>query len=569
MAGSEYYDHTTYPSNGASGSASAMRSELNNIELGFDKAVPLAGNANKLVKVNSGAAAQTTSIISDDGATATVAGALTATGALTGASLAVTTPVPVTQGGTGRATGTTAYGLIAAGTTATGAQQTLPAGATTEILIGGGTSALPVWTTATGTGAPVRDTSSTLVTPLLGTPTSGTLTNCTGLPAGGLTATATDKLFGRSTAGAGVGEEITCTAAGRALLDDADAAAQLVTLGAAALAGSASQAFSAGKLTVSGTTSGISITNANSTEAYQANIAGSMTFNSASLYAQAISTTITGGASTTAMRGLLLNTTFTPTANPAIQNILNQFTLDSGSSPASVYGINGIFTLGASALGGTIANFYGNAVGFTPNAAATTPITTWTSYHASNIADGTAMAVGTAYSFLSAMNSAAGTRWGFYHGGTANNAFNGNCRFGGVTAPTVAVDVTGAILATTTILSSGATSGIGYTTGAGGSVTQLTSITTAVTLNKICGRISCYAGTYNANTQYEFTVNNTAAAGNDFIAINENGSNKGLVITANSGTNAFIVVIRNVTAANITPAGGLALNFGILKVVAS
>lgn len=43
--------------------------------------------------------------------------------------------------------------------------------------------------------------------------------------------TATDKLLGRSTAGAGVIEEIACTAAGRALLDDADAAAQRTTLG--------------------------------------------------------------------------------------------------------------------------------------------------------------------------------------------------------------------------------------------------------------------------------------------------------------------------------------------------
>jgi hypothetical protein len=46
---------------------------------------------------------------------------------------------------------------------------------------------------------------------------------------------ATDRLLGRSTAGAGDIEEITCTAAGRALLDDADSAAQLTTLGAAAV----------------------------------------------------------------------------------------------------------------------------------------------------------------------------------------------------------------------------------------------------------------------------------------------------------------------------------------------
>jgi hypothetical protein len=47
---------------------------------------------------------------------------------------------------------------------------------------------------------------------------------------------ATDRLLGRSTAGAGSVEEITCTAAGRALIDDADAAAQRTTLDLGSLA---------------------------------------------------------------------------------------------------------------------------------------------------------------------------------------------------------------------------------------------------------------------------------------------------------------------------------------------
>lgn len=100
---------------------------------------------------------------------------------ITGGSITGITDLVVADGGTG--VSTLADGGLVIGNAAA-AVEVVAAGATTEILVGGGASTAPVWTTATGSGAPVRATSPTLVTPLLGTPTSGTLTNCTGTAAG-------------------------------------------------------------------------------------------------------------------------------------------------------------------------------------------------------------------------------------------------------------------------------------------------------------------------------------------------------------------------------------------------
>lgn len=62
----------------------------------------------------------------------------------------------------------------------------------------------------------------------------------------------TDRLLGRSTAGTGNVEEITCTTAGRAILDDADASAQRTTLGLAI--GTNVQAYDAGLASIAGLT---------------------------------------------------------------------------------------------------------------------------------------------------------------------------------------------------------------------------------------------------------------------------------------------------------------------------
>ncbi len=117
-----------------------------------------------------GAGSGTVSSINVSGGTTgltTSGGPVTTSGTITLAGV-----LNVANGGTGRNTGSTAYALLATGTTAAGTQQTLANAATTEILVGGGAAALPVWTTATGSGAPVRATSPTLITPTLGVATA-------------------------------------------------------------------------------------------------------------------------------------------------------------------------------------------------------------------------------------------------------------------------------------------------------------------------------------------------------------------------------------------------------------
>lgn len=169
------------------------------------------------------------------------------------------------------------------------------------------------------------------------------------------------------------------------------------------------------------------------------------------------------------------------------------------------------------------------------------------------------------YGFYGSLASGTG-RWNFYAGGTANNAYAGNSRFGGVTAPVATVDVTGNVAATTSILSTGATSGIGYATGAGGAVTQDTSRTTGVTLNKVCGAITLFSAAGSA-TYATFTVTNSAVAATDTIIVNQK-----------SGTDKYIILVTKVAAGSFditfATTGGTTteqpvFNFAVIKAVAA
>lgn len=173
------------------------------------------------------------------------------------------------------------------------------------------------------------------------------------------------------------------------------------------------------------------------------------------------------------------------------------------------------------------------------------------------------------YGFYSDIASAT-NRWNFFANGTANNAFNGSTRFGGTTAPTVAVDVTGAVLATTSIRSSGQTAGVGYATGAGSTVTQGSGSgkATSVTLNRVCGQITMDSATLNAATAVSFTLNNTAIATTDVVIVNiDSGAttNSYSVTVEDVGANSCQIQLYNHSASNLSEA--VVLNFAVIKSV--
>jgi len=104
-----------------------------------------------------------------------------------------------------------------------------------------------------------------------------------------------------------------------------------------------------------------------------------------------------------------------------------------------------------------------------------------------------------------------------------------------LTTPVIGA-ATGTSLTVTGAVVSTGSAGIGYATGAGGAVTQGTSRTTGVTLNKTSGAITLYsaAGTTVATT---FTVTNSTVAATDVV-----------ILSQKSGTDLYDLMVTAVAA---------------------
>jgi len=109
---------------------------------------------------------------------------------------------------------------------------------------------------------------------------------------------------------------------------------------------------------------------------------------------------------------------------------------------------------------------------------------------------------------------------------------------------------------------------VGYQTGAGGAVTQATSRTTGVTLNKSCGAITLFSTTTAAAQLDTFTLTNSLIAAGDVVAVSVKTA-AGVYLVNVTTVAAGSCKISVFTPAAVGSAEAPVLNFAIVKAVAA
>jgi len=110
---------------------------------------------------------------------------------------------------------------------------------------------------------------------------------------------------------------------------------------------------------------------------------------------------------------------------------------------------------------------------------------------------------------------------------------------------------------------------IGYTAAAQGTVTQATSKSTAVTLNKPAGRITMDAASLATATNATFTLNNSFISANDTVVLTISGGQAtagSYNVFANSlGAGTVSITLRNISGGTLSEA--IVINFAIIHCV--
>jgi hypothetical protein len=106
---------------------------------------------------------------------------------------------------------------------------------------------------------------------------------------------------------------------------------------------------------------------------------------------------------------------------------------------------------------------------------------------------------------------------------------------------------------------------LGYTTGAQGTVTQVTDKSTGVTLNKSAGRITMNSASLASNTAVSFTLTNNLISANDVIILNVSGGGTAGAYTtyvSSMTTGSAVLTLRNLSAGSLSEA--VIVNYAII-----
>ena len=109
---------------------------------------------------------------------------------------------------------------------------------------------------------------------------------------------------------------------------------------------------------------------------------------------------------------------------------------------------------------------------------------------------------------------------------------------------------------------------LGYTAAAQGSVTQATSKSTAVTLNKSAGRITMNNAALASATNVTFTLNNSYLSSNDIVILNvSGGATAGAYncFVSGLGAGTASITLRNISAGSLSEA--VVINFAIIHCI--
>jgi len=107
----------------------------------------------------------------------------------------------------------------------------------------------------------------------------------------------------------------------------------------------------------------------------------------------------------------------------------------------------------------------------------------------------------------------------------------------------------------------------GYITGEGGTVTQATSKSTAVTLNKKCGTVTLNNAALAADAIVSFTLTNSTIAATDVVVLNHSsaGTAGSYALNAQAAAGSASINVTNISAGSLSEA--IVIRFAVVKAV--